>query len=135
VAEGPYGVFTAAARHGETVTAFAAGVGITPIRAVLDDLPHDTAVTVVYRVSDAMTAPLRHELDELAASRGWVVHYLQGPRADHPMTPEHLAALIPDLAGCDVYICGPDAFTDDVRDAVRAVGVPEVRVHHEAFAF
>jgi predicted ferric reductase len=133
--EGPYGVFTAAARHDEAVTAFAAGVGITPIRAMLDDLPPAASVTVVYRVSDASTAPLRAEVEALVADRGWVLHYLQGPRSHHPWTPEYLGTFIPGLAGTDVYICGPDAFTTDVRAAVRAAGVPERRIHHEAFSF
>lgn len=135
VAEGPYGVFTAAARHGESVAAFAAGVGITPIRAVLDDLPEYTAVTVVHRVSDADSAPLRPELERLAAERGWRLHYLPGPRELHPMTADHLRALVPHLAHSDVYVCGPDAFAGAVRKAARASGVPEDRIHHEAFSF
>ena len=135
VVEGPYGVFTAAARHGERITAFAAGVGICPIRAVLDDLPHDAAVTVVYRVSGERQAPLQAELEQLVAHRGWSLHLLRGPRGLHPMTPEHLLQIVPRLAESDIYICGPDAFTAAVRDGVRALGVPDPRVHYEAFAY
>ncbi len=135
LAEGPYGVFTAAARHGESVVAFAAGVGITPIRAVLDDLPADADVTVVHRVSHAGSAPLRAELEELAAGRGWRLHLLCGPREQHPMTPERLRLLVPGIAGADVYVCGPDAFTADIRTAARATGVPDHRIHSEAFSF
>ncbi|HEV7203266.1 MAG TPA: ferredoxin reductase family protein [Jatrophihabitans sp.] len=134
-AEGPYGVFTASARHGETVTAIAAGVGITPIRAVLDDLPHDTAVTVLYRVAKTAAAPLRDELERLVGDRGWTLHYLDGARERHPITAEHLTSLAPDLARSDVYVCGPDAFTGAVRRAVVDAGVDARRVHHEAFSF
>lgn len=134
-AEGPYGVFTAAARHGDSIAAFAAGVGITPIRAVLDDLPDATAVTVIYRVSDVTTAPLRAELEELVIRRGWRLHYLQGPRHLHPMTPDYLERLIPGLESTDVYVCGPDSFTSTIRNAVLDAGVPEQRIHHEAFSF
>ncbi len=135
LAEGPYGVFTAGARHGESIAAFAAGVGVTPIRAVLDDLPDGTAVTLVYRVSEATTAPLRAELEELITSRGWRMHYLQGPRHLHPMTADYLSQLVPGLAGTDVYVCGPDTFTTSVMGAVRDAGVPPTRIHHEAFSF
>ena len=37
--EGPYGTFTDHARLREGVALFAAGVGITPVRALLEDLP------------------------------------------------------------------------------------------------
>jgi len=135
VAEGPYGVFTAGHRHGESIAAFAAGVGVTPIRAVLEDLPHGTAATIVYRVPEAANAPLRAELEDLVRERGWRLHYLQGPRHLHPLTAEYLARLVPGLAGADVFVCGPTQFTDGVLDAVRDAGVPADRIHHEAFAF
>ncbi len=135
VAEGPYGVFTAGHRHGESIAAFAAGVGVTPIRAVLEDLPHGTAATIVYRVPDVESAPLRAELEELVTSRGWRLHYLQGPRHLHPLTADYLARLVPGLAATDVFVCGPATFTDGVLEAVRDAGVPNHRIHHEAFAF
>ena len=135
VAEGPYGVFTAGHRHGESIAAFAAGVGVTPIRAVLEDLPHGTAATIVYRVPEAASAPLRAELEDLVRERGWRLHYLQGPRHLHPLTADYLARLVPGLAGTDVFVCGPASFTDGVLEAVRDAGVPNDRIHHEAFSF
>ena len=48
VAEGPFGVFTARARRREKVLLVAGGIGITPVRALLEQLDGD--VTVLYRV-------------------------------------------------------------------------------------
>jgi predicted ferric reductase len=48
VVEGPFGVFTAAARTREKLLLIGGGIGITPIRAMLDELRGD--VKVVYRV-------------------------------------------------------------------------------------
>ena len=135
MAEGPYGVFTAGSRHGESVACFAAGVGITPIRAVIEDLPEGTACTIVYRVPDVATAVLRQELEDLVTSRGWRLHYLQGPRALHPLGADYLQQLVPGLAASDVYVCGPVSYTDTIIEAVRDVGVPEHRIHHEFFTF
>jgi predicted ferric reductase len=135
VAEGPYGVFTAGHRAGETVAAFAAGVGVTPVRALLEDLPADTDVTVVYRVAAVESAALGRELEELVLERGWVLHYLQGGRHLHALDAAYLQHLVPRLDASDVFVCGPREFTHDVLGAARAVGVPENRIHHEAFGF
>jgi predicted ferric reductase len=135
LAEGPYGIFTAGHRHGETVTAFAAGVGVTPVRAMLEDLPPATDVTVVYRVREAERAALGGELEALVLDRGWVLHYLQGERHRHGLDADYLQRLVPRLAASDVFVCGPSQFTHDVRGAVRAAGVPDHRIHHETFAF
>jgi predicted ferric reductase len=133
-AEGPYGVVTAAARHGEHITAVAAGIGITAIRALLDDLPASADVTVVYRVSDATTATLRAELDAVAAARRWRVHYLEGPRSLHPVTPALLFSVAPGIAASDVYVCGPAEFADAVVRAATRIGVEGGRIHRESFS-
>ena len=51
--EGPYGAFTHHARSREGVVLIGAGVGITPLRALLEDLPPWTDVVVVVRASTA----------------------------------------------------------------------------------
>ncbi|CAB4960664.1 MAG: hypothetical protein F2842_09995 [Actinobacteria bacterium] len=134
IAEGPYGVFTAERRHSDRVVAIAAGVGITPIRAMLDDLNSTTDVTVLVRANGVDSVPLRRELEELAARSGWRVWYLAGSRDDHPLTAEYLSGLAPHLAHSDVYVCGPEAFTDAVLRAARDAGVAEWHLHHESFA-
>jgi len=48
---------------------------------------------------------------------------------------EALRSLAPDLAGHDVYVCGPDAWAASVFRAARAVGVPPARLHRERFGW
>lgn len=135
LAEGPYGTFTAAARQGDRVAAFAAGVGITPIRAMLDDLPASSDVTVLYRVSSLDSIALQAELEAMTASCGWQLVYLDGPRNQHPMTHNYVTRFVPDLADRDVYVCGPPPFADAVIAAARVAKVPEARLHFESFTF
>jgi predicted ferric reductase len=134
VAEGPYGVFHAGARRDAPVVAFAAGSGIAPVRALLEDLPHGVATTIVYRVTDRTEALLRDELESLVEQRRWRLHYLQGSRDQHPLDAVQLGRLVPDLAAADVYVCGPDGFADAVEAAVRGCGVPPDRLHRESFS-
>ena len=44
-----------------------------------------------------------------------------------------LLAWVPDLAERDVYVCGPDGWSDSVVRACLAAGVPEHHLHTETF--
>jgi ferredoxin-NADP reductase/DMSO/TMAO reductase YedYZ heme-binding membrane subunit len=132
--EGPYGAFTADARGGDRVLLVGAGVGITPVRALLEDLPAGTDVVVVLRGSRREDLVLRHEIAELVAARGGRLHELVGPRDRVGMDARSLVALAPGLADRDVYVCGPDGFAGAVVASAREAGVPPARIHHESFA-
>ena len=54
--------------------------------------------------------------------------------ADYTDT-EALRSLAPDIAEHDVYVCGPDAWTQAVFRAARQLGVPPARLHLERFAW
>src|SRR5205807_620458 len=123
ITEGPFGAFTAASRARPRVVLIAGGVGITPIRALLEDMPGGPGdIAVVYRAASEADVILRDELDDLAARRGAELHYLIGaPRA---VAGDELRALVPDIADRDVYVCGPPEMTRDTRAILRRFGVP-----------
>ncbi len=140
-AEGPYGTFTAARRRQERVLLIAGGIGITPLRALLEDLPAQPgALTVLYRASSWDDVVFRQELDALAQARGATVQYLVGRRhpthkgAD-PLDARSLRRLVPDVEVRDVFICGPDPMIDSVRRALRSLHVPSGQIHAERFAY
>jgi predicted ferric reductase len=133
--EGPYGVFTADARRADRVLLVGAGVGSTPIRALLEELSSGTDIVVLLRASQAKDAVLRHEFAEHVARRGGRLHDLVGPRDVVRLDSAALLALVPDLRDRDVYVCGPDSFTEAVVAASRRCGVPRQNIHHESFAF
>ncbi|MET7570489.1 ferric reductase-like transmembrane domain-containing protein [Streptomyces sp. NPDC005492] len=131
--EGPYGSLTADRRTSHKSLLIAAGVGITPLRALFETLPGE--VTLLYRARTAEDLALGGELESIARWRGAKVLYaLNGPQGQRPsLTPAALREAVPDLAGHDVYICGPHAFAQDLYGALRAAGVPDRRIHHESF--
>jgi ferredoxin-NADP reductase len=132
--EGPYGAFTRHARSRDAVLLVGAGVGVTPLRALLEDLPGQVDVEVVLRASTEEDLVLEHEVAKLVERRGGRLHRLVGPRSAIQLDRFSLRQLVPDVARRDVYICGPSGFSERVRRAVRACGTPPVQVHHEAFA-
>ena len=137
--EGPFGTFTSAARRHPGVVLIAGGIGITPVRALLEELPAGAGpATVIYRAIRPEDLVLRAEVERLAATRGADLHCVVGHHEDHGadrlLSPEHLTELVPDLGERDVYLCGPPAMTSVVLVSLRRAGVPRRHIHHERFA-
>jgi len=84
------------------------------------------------------------ELQVLGAERGLEQVLLPGHRrAPGSWLPaigpaDDLTALlhwVPDLAERDVYVCGPEAWAEDVRRTTEAAGLPADRFHVESFGW
>lgn len=133
--EGPYGAFHSDARGTERVALIGAGVGVTPLRALLEDLPRHVDATMIVRASHERDVIFADELRQLMSRRRGRLHELLGPREQVRLDPAALRRLVPDLKGRDVYVCGPSGFSHEVIRALGALGVPEERIHHESFAF
>lgn len=95
-AEGPYGAFTAMHRTRPEALLIAGGVGVTPIRALLEEI--DGHAVVIYRVAGERDAVLYDELRELALTKGAELHLVTGPPVPDRLAPRELAALVPDIA-------------------------------------
>lgn len=133
--EGPYGVMTPerVCATGRAVLV-AGGVGVAPARALAEGLASDGArVDVVVRASDAGDLPLIGELEAFATWPNVRLHTLVGHRDVHPMDALELHALVPDLAACDLYVCGPVGLVDVVARSAERLGLPEDRLHVEDF--
>lgn len=137
ILEGPYGVFTVERAEDAPVVLVAGGVGIAPIRALLEDCgPHQRPVVIV-RVHDEADVAHRLELERMVAARNGTLHVLAGPRrlfARHdPFAPDTLRAWIPDVASRHVFVCGPASLESAVMTGMRKAGVPVGHIHHERF--
>jgi predicted ferric reductase len=136
IAEGPFGVFTEAARRRERILLIAGGIGITPIRALLEGVRGDAVV--LYRVVHADEIIFQRELDELAEERCIRLEYVVGDHRTEDgarlLDAAHLHALVPDLLERDVYVCGPPGLTDALLARLRDAGVPRRHIHAERFS-
>ena len=137
LAEGPFGSFTEDNRTRDRVALIAGGVGITPIRALLDDMQGD--VVLIYRATHMQEIVFREELESLARERGVRIRYVLGDRRTpgnaQLLSREHLRGLVPDIGTRDVYLCGPSSMIRSLRRALRKLGVPAPQIHVDEFAF
>lgn len=143
--EGPYGRLHAGVAVRDRWLLMGAGIGITPLRALLEELPAGTDRTVVvYRASSGDELVLTDELLSLAESKGARVLSMLGPRATsrHSWLPEDAAqvddaealrSIVPDIAHREVYVCGSAPWMELVIRAAQRSGVPPEAIHHERF--
>jgi predicted ferric reductase len=136
VAEGPYGVMTAARRTRRHVLLLAGGVGITPLRALFESIPLAPGqdLLLLYRARRREDVVFREELDRLAEERRARVVYLLGDSRDH-LSSATLQRLVPHLTQRDVFMCGPPGMASAARAALTEAGLPAEQLHEERFAW
>jgi predicted ferric reductase len=132
VVEGPFGVFTADARRRPKVLLIAGGIGITPIRALLDELDGD--VIVLYRVLKRQDAVFEQELERIGVHVEVIAGHHEEDEGRDLLSPAHLRELVPDIAERDVFISGPPAMVNVIERSVRSAGVPHRHIQSERFA-
>ncbi|HYO17086.1 MAG TPA: ferric reductase-like transmembrane domain-containing protein [Dermatophilaceae bacterium] len=144
--EGPYGRLHEGVRTRRKVLLMASGIGITPMRALLEDLDQGPGeVTLVYRVGSERERILMDELNTLADLHQTRFFVVTGHRVSSRRSwlPEHVAyvddsealrLIVPDVAEHDVFVSGSPGWVEAVKRAAIGAGVPRGQVHIERFA-
>lgn len=145
--EGPFGRTATSVRTRHRIAAFAAGAGIAPVVALLQDNAWTPGSdTLVHRSTDPSEAALRADAEWLVEHAALRYVPLPGPRSrtgtpwlpaehGHVPGPDALRRLVPDLVHHDVFVCGPAAWSTALVADLRAVGVPERQIHLESYAW
>ncbi len=142
--EGPYGVFTESVRTASRVALIGSGIGLAPIRALVESIDaRPGELTVIGRARTEEEMFLMDEIISLAHAKKGTVYKLTGPRGKTtPWLPwgesergVTISRIVERPAEVDFYLCGPEAWMDSlVADLTRA-GVPAHRIHNEQFAW
>lgn len=144
---GPSGAFVLPPDEGRPVVMVSAGVGVTPMIAMLEavaEAPQGRAVHFIHAVRDASHHPFAAHVAALIAmlpgSRA-DVFYSRGADAEAPagwslghgrLTADVLRAQTP-VETADYLLCGPVDFLRDMASGLVAAGVPRGRIHYEFF--
>ena len=143
--EGPYGVLTGARRaRGASVTLIAGGIGITPLRALLESLPAGLASSpssIARAIPTSSCSGRSSTRWPRTAARGcttWSARGGGGPgdrMAGPSLDAATLARLVPGIAEHDVYLCGPTGLMDAVRPPSTSSACPAATSTSERFAY
>lgn len=144
----PMGSFTLDHTSDRPLVLVGAGVGITPLIAMLREqlaLGLGRRIYLFHGGRTLADLPFQHELAELKQHAGGLLSIhralsLPEPQAvqgrDYAFASrlgiEQIKATLP-LDDYDFYLCGPASFTQDLYEGLRTVHVPDTRIHAEAF--
>ncbi len=151
-ARAPLGDFVVDAAERRPLVLLSAGVGITPLLAMLRHVVYEglrnRRVRPTYFVHSARTRTDRafdRELHELLSRGGEAIQALRvlsQPEAEaregtdyevHGRIDIHLLKALLPFDDYDFYLCGPAQFTQDLYDGLRALRIPDDRIHAEQF--
>lgn len=142
----PRGTFALQPGDGPVVL-LSAGIGATPVLAMLHALAaaHTTRrVLWLYAARDGRHHPFAAEARALVRSLPHASSHVRysrpGPEdrvgQDFDATGRLSAAALREVGippGADIYLCGPPAFMNDMKEALASLQVPPARIHAETF--
>ncbi|HEV3216685.1 MAG TPA: ferredoxin reductase family protein [Vicinamibacterales bacterium] len=136
--EGPLGRFTASTSRRDKYLMVAGGIGITPIRALIESLVGaHRDIVLLYAVRTARDLVFASELRRLTPD----CHFILSQSDDVTDGHEHgridavmLARLVPDARDREVFVCGPPPMMQAVIDTLRAAQIRGTQIHYERFA-
>ncbi|HGY2302036.1 TPA: pyridoxamine 5'-phosphate oxidase family protein [Pseudomonas putida] len=144
----PMGSFTLDEQSTRPLVLIGAGVGITPLLAMLREQLSKGQARHIHLFHGARTLadlPFGQELASLRQQAGGLLHVhraLSQPE-DHAVAGQDYefagrlgieqVKVTLALDDYDFYLCGPGSFTQDLYEGLRTVHVPDARIHAEAF--
>jgi len=140
---GPFGDFALSGVAREKVF-IGAGAGMAPLRAMIQQRLEEGGSERIHYWYGARNARDCPYAEQMAAWQQRYPHFswhpvwseaVAGavPRRVHEAADEELLRNHPDLAGCEVYLCGPPAMLAATRQLLRGLGVDESRIAYDDF--
>ena len=138
--DGPYGIFTDLFGVAQKKLFIAGGIGITPIRSILEEaLRRGGDAKLLYANRTADEIVFKKELAVLAANYPVQVTHVLSEEPNYKgeqgyVDEEKIKRLVPDAAARDIYLCGPPPMMSAITKILQQLGVPRRQIHFEKFS-
>ncbi len=139
--DGPYGIFTAPDKSSRRYLFIAGGVGITPIKTLLDQLAPSHDVVLFYNNKSSTDIIFKQELDLLSKQYHFPIHYIMSAEESYGgergrVDKEKLLRLTPDFMDREIYVCGPVPMLLSLKEILcKELSFPKRKLHYEKFSF
>lgn len=138
--DGPYGIFTEWVNVSPKVLFIAGGIGITPVRSLMErmlELKKDTVL--LYANKTEKDIVFQHEFARLLQKYSAKIIHILSDDAQYTgekgkLDSEKIQRLVPDVAVREVYLCGPPPMMQSLIQTLIRLGVPHSRIHFEKFS-
>jgi ferredoxin-NADP reductase len=142
-AKAPGGAFVLDRSSGRAVVLLSAGIGITPMIAMLNSLLNDKSgrarpehIHFIHGARRAEEHPFADELKAAERAHSNLSVHLRDSQADAGpvgrVDIEYLKSVLP-FGDYDFYLCGPGTFMQDMYTGLRALNIADDRIRFEAF--
>ena len=135
IVEGPFGACTPHAIENRKVLFIVGGIGVAPVKAMLERLDRGHQPIVLYRAHRHDDLVYANELRGMARELGGELMTLVGPTATlavrDPFSGKVLRKAIPDLTERVTVLCGPERLLWAGRAGLREAGVAAEDIHFE----
>jgi ferredoxin-NADP reductase len=120
----------------EKTLMIAGGSGITPFRAMLQQLSlrseYRANITLLYYARKEEEFLFAQELKDMGAQGILDVHFINSQSQGH-FGEAHIKAYCPDVENRQAYICGPGSMIETAKEVLLLQGVPLGNLHDESF--
>lgn len=139
--DGPLGLFIEKRAERDKYLFIAGGIGITPLRSMLESLVRKNKdIVLLVSAKTANDLVFRHEIESMQKIDPFVKTYfiLSTPTPGYEtgrLDKEKIVRLVPDFFSREVFLCGPPPMMKSVVDNLKEIGFGAKHVHYENFAF
>jgi len=135
IIDGPLGKFTELSAVKNKYLLIAGGIGITPIKAMIESLSEKGRDFIfIFGNKTEKDIVFKKELDKIphhyVLSREKKNEYENGY-----IDGEKIQRIAPDFKERDIYICGPDLMLNSILDTLKNLGVDKSQIHYEKFYY
>lgn len=136
--DGPLGTFIQNKAHSDKYLFIAGGVGITPIRGLIEEIAPQKKDLVLLYSNKTQDIIFKEELDNLSKAHSFPLYYIvtQDPNFKGEtgrLDAEKIKKLCPDFLERDIYLCGPVPMMEAIIKDLKSLGVPHSQLHYEKF--
>ncbi len=140
IIDGPLGLFTERPTDRNTYLFIAGGIGITPIRSLIESLGRkNKGMVLLYANRSRRDILFKEELDALSSTYPLTVHHVlsQGDPeyGSGRIDKATIVRLVPDFFNRQVFLCGPPSMITALAARLKELGFTSNHLRYERFSF